>query len=752
MLSFEERKKIFFDKNNELKKLYFLKKNVTINAMEERINKMWERWKKRIFLCLALCFLVRLGFCIYLYEYGYESEKSYTKKIVDVLEVREVTEERGIYLVAYEKRKFLLYDYQNRTTYQVGDRLSVNGKIVIPELLHNPYEFNYKRYLNANGIIGRINTSYISKIGEKRNFIMNIKEYIYKIIDENLDKEEASFFKSMFLGMTIYEEDHIEKIFTKSGLSHLLAMSGTHLIYLQKVLDIFLSKLSTRKKESIKLVVFFLFSLLVSFQIGLVRSMMMYSLGKIKKISRYEKWILSAICLLIYHPYMMFHISFIFSFLSILGIYEFFPFVKSKLENVYLRKSKRKIPFFIHYFMTQISLSLSVYIILLPFFLYYFQKLNILGILSTALLSPLFSILLFLGFLCLFSLFIPPIATILFPVVSGVLKVGIILVSKVAEWEWSIEVIKPSFILVILYYLFLFYWWNYKFLYRFFHYQLVRKLKKIANIVLTIVFLFVVLFTFYSTFLEEYVIFFNVGQGNMAFFHKGGKNIVVDLGSTSYHLAGSILLNFLKAKKISKIDMIIVTHMHEDHIGSVEDILKEIPVDKICIPSFEEEGKEEKQVFLKMLKAYSVAVLEMKEEEKITLGKYEILFFTPSEKYVVQAKDILNANSMSFLLSYQQEHYLFLGDATKETEYYVLSNLTQEEKNYLKHLKAVQIGHHGSNTSTSKAFIEKLNPCIAIISAKKEKYGHPDEETITLLKKYHFDIKITEEMGAIQIH
>ena len=63
----------------------------------------------------------------------------------------------------------------------------------------------------------------------------------------------------------------------------------------------------------------------------------------------------------------------------------------------------------------------------------------------------------------------------------------------------------------------------------------------------------------------------------------------------------------------------------------------------------------------------------------------------------------------------------------------------------------IQIGHHGSKTSTSEDFISNLRPCIAIISSKKEKYGHPNKKTLDTLNKYHFNIKITENLGAIKI-
>ena len=92
-----------------------------------------------------------------------------------------------------------------------------------------------------------------------------------------------------------------------------------------------------------------------------------------------------------------------------------------------------------------------------------------------------------------------------------------------------------------------------------------------------------------------------------------------------------------------------------------------------------------------------------------------------------------------------------MGDATTQTEEWILKNISKENLEKLNKLTAIQIGHHGSKTSSSEEFIKSINSCIAIISAKKEKYGHPSKETIDILNKYKFNIKITQKDGAIKL-
>ena len=87
--------------------------------------------------------------------------------------------------------------------------------------------------------------------------------------------------------------------------------------------------------------------------------------------------------------------------------------------------------------------------------------------------------------------------------------------------------------------------------------------------------------------------------------------------------------------------------------------------------------------------------------------------------------------------------------ATIETEEELLKNKDIVEN--IKDIDVIQIGHHGSKTSTSDNFISNINSCIAIISAKKEKFGHPDKEVLDILNKYSFKIKITQNDGAIKL-
>lgn len=255
------------------------------------------------------------------------------------------------------------------------------------------------------------------------------------------------------------------------------------------------------------------------------------------------------------------------------------------------------------------------------------------------------------------------------------------------------------------------------------------------------------------SFFEEYVYFFNVGQGNMALIHKQNTNIVVDLGSTSSGVASNILISFLKAKNISKLDIIIITHMHEDHMNGVEEVIENVEVSKIIFSSFEDESKNETFKFESMVKEKNISTINVSYNDSILFRDFKIDVLSPPKEKIIKSSDVLNSNSLVLLISKRNYNYLFLGDATKETEEFMFKERIFDDNIYdrLRSLKAVQIGHHGSNTSTSDLLLKNINNCSAIISSKNQNFGHPSIETIDILKRYNFKILITEKKGAIKI-
>lgn len=220
------------------------------------------------------------------------------------------------------------------------------------------------------------------------------------------------------------------------------------------------------------------------------------------------------------------------------------------------------------------------------------------------------------------------------------------------------------------------------------------------------------------------IFFFNVGQADSSLIMYNGKTILIDAGNIS---DGKEILKFLNAKGIQQIDYLIGTHIHEDHIGGIIDIVNNIQVEKIFMPYNEKDNSEFYNKVKKAIKSKDLLIETLKETDELSLGEnlvFKILYVDNTEPS--------KANNASIVaqLTYAKQKYLFMGDAEKEVENKLIS------KGLLEDVDVLKVGHHGSDTSTTENFINKVLPEISIISVQEGvKYEDmPNENVINRLK------------------
>lgn len=233
--------------------------------------------------------------------------------------------------------------------------------------------------------------------------------------------------------------------------------------------------------------------------------------------------------------------------------------------------------------------------------------------------------------------------------------------------------------------------------------------------------------------------FFDVGQGDSILIQVNNKNLLIDAGPKE---ATEDLIKELNDLNIKKLEYIVATHPHEDHIGSMAQVIKDFNIDKFYAPKAITKTK----IFESMInelknKNLKINPIKVDTESDIDLGdNTKVEIFSPnSSEY-----DNLNNYSPIIKVSYNDTSFLFTGDAEKLSEKEVLA------KKYNIKADVLKLGHHGSNTSTSKDFFNSVNPSIGIISvAKKNDYGHPSKETIKLLKENELKYYMTSDEGTI---
>lgn len=231
------------------------------------------------------------------------------------------------------------------------------------------------------------------------------------------------------------------------------------------------------------------------------------------------------------------------------------------------------------------------------------------------------------------------------------------------------------------------------------------------------------------------ILFLDVGQADCELIISGGKTILIDAGNSK---DGEVIVNCLNALGITKIDYVIGTHIHEDHIGGMSYIINSFDIGEIYLPYNETSTL---SYYKKLLTAIADKNLSITE---IGIGDIFEIETVECEIMSVRNDEPDNANLASIVIEmrYGDLKYLFMGDAETGNE---------KSRNW-NDIDVLKVGHHGSNTSTSEYFLNQTLPEIAIVSVgQNNSYNLPKDNILNRLSEIGATIYRTDNDGTIQI-
>ncbi|WP_301107370.1 MBL fold metallo-hydrolase [Sporosarcina sp.] len=239
---------------------------------------------------------------------------------------------------------------------------------------------------------------------------------------------------------------------------------------------------------------------------------------------------------------------------------------------------------------------------------------------------------------------------------------------------------------------------------------------------------------------ELAVHYINVGQADAALlaFSENGEQfrILIDAGNWN----STDAVSYLREQHVDHLDIVVGTHPHADHIGQIDKIIEQIDVDEVWLSGDTANSK----VFSRTLDAIElndVGYYEPRAGDVFDVGPMVIEVFNPDE-----INGNVHEGSISLKLTYGDISFLFTGDAEAQTEQKMINSGYDLKADFL------QLGHHGSKTSTSIPFLEAVNPKVAIISAGKDsQYGHPHEEVVSRIAEKGIELYETSVHGSIVV-
>ena len=612
-----------------------------------------------------------------------------------------------------------------------GKEIYLTGEIKIPKEDRNFGGFNYKRYLDSKKIKGTIFCKgNVIKIGKsaKVNKLLKLgvvlRKSIVKTIDSLLDKKEASLLKCILIGDTSCLEDDLSVEFRDLGLAHMLSVSGANIVYMLLIIKFVLKRLKVKYKliNPVLIIMLAIYTLIVGFTPSIVRAVVMAVLALAGELLFYNSRPLSNLCIaaivvLLMNPFLLYSIGFQFSFIATLFIILFTDKLTKILEKLGLGS------------IDGLATSIVVYLGILPLEVYHFNKISVCSILVNIIVSPLHSLIIFLGMILIMlgsisRILVKPVAILL----ELIIKFLFILKDIFGKLSYlNINAVYVGITGVAIYYIILGCLYFYKK-----HDRARIFFQKYRNLfIIGTTAIIIVSFIYPKKFVVN---FMDVGQGDCAIIQTiHNKNILIDTGD-------GITLSDIIRNNVNKIDTIIVTHGHQDHMGKLLDILDNIKVDKLIVPDTKYIGDLDK---IKINKN-KTKLYRCKNKDSILVDKYtKIEFLNPSKSSKLKGE---NDNSLVLRLRHKDINFLFTGDISDNCEKDMIENNVDLSADILK------VAHHGSPYSTSEEFLNKVNPRLAVISVgENNKFNHPSSEVLDRLYKKNVRVLRTDENGQVQI-
>lgn len=235
--------------------------------------------------------------------------------------------------------------------------------------------------------------------------------------------------------------------------------------------------------------------------------------------------------------------------------------------------------------------------------------------------------------------------------------------------------------------------------------------------------------------------FIDVGQGDSQLILSDGKAILIDAGENDQ---GMVVVDYLRALGVKKIDLLVATHPHSDHIGGMDVVVDSFEIGQILMPRLPDELVPTTRTYTDFLTSVAnkgLKITAAKAGNAYTFGNGTLTVLGPSRDY-----DDLNNTSLVCRFDYGEKSFLFTGDIETPVEKDMLKDDVRLEADVL------AVGHHGSRTSTSAKFYKKVAPSICIISCGEgNSYGHPHRETLETITDSDAVLYRTDYLGSIVV-
>jgi competence protein ComEC len=633
--------------------------------------------------------------------------------------------------------------------YKPGDLIRVSGQLEEPAGRRNPKGFDYRAYLAGRGIhtimAVKETQAAIVEPGSPWSpavWLYSMRSRAGAVLDKAVGGEEGALLKAMLLGDRGLTPEGVDRSFKQTGLSHLLAISGLHIGFLVALMVKLsaLMKLNSRWAFALQILLLSAYCLMVGFTPSITRAVVMaviYLGGRQlgRKSDVLNSTAVAAFLILLVHPASLMEISFQLSFIAVASIALFYRPILKRLGFL---------PFPIA---SMAAVTLSAQLGTLPLTIYHFNIVSPLSLLTNLVAVPVAGLAVMISFVFI-------IVGSIFPIVSSVtilpLKWLVLVLIWIGEFAstlpfaylrvvspapgtlaacfialWLLSPERPSFI----------------------------KKPVLTTGVAVMVILALQASVLYIVQPQELrMVFLDVGQGDCIYIKTpDNHHILLDGGGRAIGIQGGLepgedtVLPFLLKNGIGRLDLVIMSHGHDDHIGGLVPIVEQMPVASLMLHPPVDESEYYKTI-MTAAERKGIQVYEAAKGKVYRLGDeftLKVLFPVSDESQLdTLAGDNENNRSLVILMEYKDTAVLFTGDIEARVERFILGRLPRQAD-------ILKVAHHGSSTSSTREFLKAVSPKAGIIQVGSNIFGHPTPDTLDRLSGTGAEIYRNDEHGAV---
>lgn len=650
----------------------------------------------------------------------------------------------------YDKSKTIVTLFAPPSVYrniEIGDRISLTGRLTKPKFASNPSEFCYATYLKHKNIFSRLfvqekDFSIISKPDKQPyKFLASLNSLRNKIISlhsENIQSPELELLGGIVFGDdAVNPTQEMKSDFQNSGLTHIIAASGMNVTIIFGMWFFISQILRIHYKLSIiiGMISVICYTCMTGFGPPVMRASLMLLLilfGKLidRKSDSVSLLFIVAFILLLFSPTMITNIGFQLSFIVTFGLMCFCPLIFDKINSKIINTM---LSFVIVPIIAQIFAS--------PLQMFYFNSFSPYSVFANIAVVPTLSVVSFGGFASCILALIKPISVICVKFFDLILYPFLKLITGVAGFfanlpNSSITVPSPSVLQLVIYYSILI------FLLLFFSVETANRKKFMLGSAITFFVLLLALIFIPKYGNDTEIIFFDVGNADCALI-KTNKNkfILIDTGKAPYKnfttSAERIVLKYFEDMGIKNLDIMVLSHYDADHSGGAGFIMDKINIEKLVVRSKDTNIPLAKYI-LQKADEKGINIIVPKNGEVIYSDGYTQFF----SFYVTDGDD--NETSIVNLLKIKDKMVLFTGDSGDSSLLQLKDYLPQD-------IDVLKVPHHGAKKTVSESLLKIINPKLSVISTGFNIYGHPAKETLSLLEKHSNCTLRTDKDNAVKV-